>query len=232
MRKLLLLACVACLSASCRNDASAKAMSMISRLGDAWKESPEAFASLSHQACAEIEAIADHSNRLGCVVAYQEAVLGLPRYLRECDEDGFWARLNAQTEIERIAADIDMESKWRFTLKWWKSLKEELEHYDAYGKPKPMRLVGAVADSEKMKKIVDEADSENAIRKLALDRRHYANRLRGCLRTLYRPIFEDALKEEWSKLPPASRDEMMLIVIDVSGKYPDWYLEEKKEGAK
>lgn len=232
MRKMLLLVCVACLSASCRNDASAKAMSMISRLENAWKESSESFASLSLQACAEIEAIADHSNRLGCVVAYQEAVLGLPRYLRECDEDGFWARLNAQTEIERIAAAIDRENKWRFTLKWWKSLKEELEHYDTYGKPKPMRLVGVVADPETMKKVADETDAENVIRKLALDRRHYANRLRGCLRSMYRPIFEHALREDWNKLPPERRDEMMRAVSDVSGKYPDWYIEDQKNTAK
>jgi len=101
MRNILMLVCVACLSVSCRKEASSKAMTLISRFEDAWKDSSQSFATISHQACAEIAAIVNHSNRLGCVIAYQEAVLGLPKYLRECDEDGFWARLNAQAEIER-----------------------------------------------------------------------------------------------------------------------------------
>ena len=225
MRMGLLLVCVVCLSASCRNEATAKAMSLISRLGESWKESAQSFAALSHQACAEIEAIANHSNRLECVAAYQESLLALPKYLRECDESGFWARLNAQTEIERIAADLDMESKWRFTVRWWQSLKEELEHYDAYEKPKPMRLVGGIADSEKMRKIIDKVDSENEIRRLALERRYYANRLRGCMRTMYQPIFEYALKEEWDKLPIERRGEVMRMIRNAEGKYPAWYQE-------
>lgn len=228
MKKVLLLACCVCLSASCRNGTNAKAMSLISGIGKAWKESSQSFAALSHQACVEIGTIANHSNRLECVIAYQEAVLGLPKYLRECDEEGFWARLNAQTEIERIAAGLDMENRWRFTIRWWQSLKEELEYYDAYGEPKPMRLVGGVSDSETMRKVVDKVDTENLIRRLALDRRHYANRLRGCMRTMYRPIFEYALKEEWSRLPDEHRDELMRMIHDAEGRYPDWYLGEKK----
>ena len=232
MRNILMLVCVACLSVSCRKEASSKAMTLISRFEDAWKDSSQSFATLSHQACAEIAAIANNSNRLGCVIAYQEAVLGLSKYLRECDEDGFWARLNAQAEIERIAADLDMENKWCFTVKWWQSLKQELEHYDEYGNSKPMRLVGGVLDSETMRKVVDKVESENEIRRLALNRRHYANRIRGCMRTMYRPIFEYALKEEWNKLPMGRRDELMHVIRDVSGSYPDWYLEENKKSVK
>ena len=224
-----MIVCVVCLCASCRPNASAqgKALSSISRLADSWKVSPRSFADLSHLACAEIEAVENASNRLECALAYQNAILALPKYLRECDEDGFWARLNAQTEIERITSTLDTESKWRFTVRWWRALTEELEHYDAYGVAKPMRLVDGVADSNALRKAAARVDAENATRKLALERRHYANRLRGCVRTMYRPIFEDALREDWGKIPIEHRDELMEKVREAVGRYPDWYLEDK-----
>jgi len=45
-------------------------------------------------------------------------------------------------------------------------------------------------------------------------------------------IFEYALKEEWNKLSMGCRDELMHFIRDVSGSYPDWYLEEMGKSAK
>ena len=108
----------------------------------------------------------------------------------------------------------------------------EIGHYDAYGPSKPMRLVSGIADSETMRKVADKNDSENSIRELALARRNYANRLRGCMRTMYCPVFEYALREDWHKIPIERRDGLMHQIHEVVGRYPDWYLDEKKKGAK
>lgn len=234
MKRILLIACCVCFSVSCRRETSAqgKAMLLIPELSKAWKDSVSTFADLSHRVCVEIEYVPVPSNRLECITAYQKAFLGLPKYQRECDEDGFWARMNAQTEIERITSDIDTSSKWHFTLRCWQSLMEEINHYDAYGTSKPMRIVGGVAEPTVMKNAIAKADSENRVRKVALERRHYANRLRGCLRTMYRPVFEYALKEDWNKISVDCRDELMQMVRDVTGRYPDWYLDEKKKSEK
>ncbi len=207
-------------------------MSLVSGLTEAWEDSSSSFSNLSHLACIAIAAVENPSNRLECALAYQNAILELPKYKRECDEDGFWARLNAQTAIERITADINLESKWRFTGRWWKSMQDELEHYYAKGASRPMRLVGGAADSDTMKTAIAKADAENRIRKTALEKRHYANRLRGCLNAMYRPIFEYALREDWHKIPIERRDGLMHQIHEVVGRYPDWYLDEKKKGAK
>ena len=230
MKKVLLLICIAFLSVSCRHDASAqeKALLLISRFGEAWEDSSRSFADISHLACMKIAAVENTSNRLECALAYQNAVLGLPKYLRECDEDGFWARLNAQTAIERIITEIDTISRWRFTAEWWRSIHEEIRYYDTHGSSAPMRLVGGVADLDTMRKATAKVDGENKIRKVALERRHYANRLRGCIRTMYRPIFEYALKEEWNKVPVERRDELMHMIRDVVGKCPEWYEREMR----
>ena len=219
---------LACLAIACQKkiDPSQKAMSLIDSLTDAWRESSMSFSNQAHLACVAIKAVDDVEDRLKCALACHKTILSLPIYMRECDEDGFWTRQNAHAAIKQIVADIDIECKWHITLKWWRSMREEQEHYDAYGTAKPMRLTGGIISPSTTE------DAENNSRRVALTRRHYANYLKGCIRARCRPIFEYALKEDWQKIPNEHKATLMEKVYRELGRYPKWYRAGKDEAEK
>ena len=199
------------------------AMSLIKQLPSAWAESPVAFTNVAHKACDAIREIENPTNRLECAKEYAESLLNLNKFVRECDEQGFRARLDAYSDIEIIMNDLDVDSRWMISARFWQGMKEELKHIDALGSSTPMRIIRPYGLS---KEEYESLVKQNEERRKALRYRSYANQVRGCIRNLYRPIFESSLREDCYNLSPDRKEALLKMVIEITGEMPEWYRKE------
>ena len=199
------------------------AMSLIKHLPSAWAESPVAFTNVVHKACDAIREIENPTNRLECAKEYAESLLNLNKFVRECDVQGYWARLAAYSNIALLIKNIDIESHWIIASRFRMAMKKELKEIDPLGSSTPMRFFRKQGRSEEE---YNALVKENERRRVALQYRYYANQIRGCLRNLYKPMFEHSLREDCMKLSPDRKEALLKMVIEITGETPEWYRKE------
>ena len=199
------------------------AMSLIKQLPSAWAESPVAFTNVVHKACDAIREIENPTNRLECAKEYAESLLNLNKFVRECDVQGYWARLNVLAMTKSLLGDLNIESKWRHTARYRQIMKDELKYYDARGSSTPMRIIRPYGLS---KEEYEALVKENEKRRKALRYRSFANRIRADLRNRYKPIFEWGLREDCYNLSPDRKEALLKMVIEITGETPEWYRKE------
>ena len=205
------------------NASENNARSLINQLPSAWVESPVAFTNVAHKACDAIREIENPTNRLECAKEYAESLLNLNKFVRECDVQGYWARLDACSDIEIIMNDLDVDSRWMISARFWQGMKEELKHIDALGSSTPMRIIRPYGLS---KEEYESLVKQNEERRKALRYRSFANRIRADLRNRYKPIFEWGLREECYNLSPERKEALLKMVMEITGETPEWYRKE------
>ena len=155
------------------------AMSLIKHLPSAWAESPVAFTNVAHKACDAIREIENPTNRLECAKEYAESLLNLNKFVRECDVQGYWARLAAYSNIALLIKNIDIESHWIIASRFRMAMKNELKEIDPLGSSTPMRFFRKQGRSEEE---YNALVKENERRRVALQYRYYEN---TAFRTFY-----------------------------------------------
>ena len=221
---LLILFCLVFVMSGCGQDSSNEPiMSLIKHLPSAWAESPVAFTNVAHKACDAIREIENPTNRLECAKEYAESLLNLNKFVRECDVQGYWARLNVLAMTKSLLGDLNIESKWRHTARYRQIMKDELKYYDARGSSAPMRIIRPYGLS---KEEYEALVKENEKRRKALRYRSFANRIRADLRNRYKPIFEWGLREDCYNLSPERKEALLKMVIEITGETPEWYRKE------
>ena len=205
-----------------------RAKRLIDRIPSSWAESTDAFTNVAHKAYETILKIENPAHRLECAKAYAESVFLLDKFVRECDEQGFWGRLNVHIMSKTILHNLNLEAKWIYVAKYRQLMKEELKYYDLRGSSTPMRIISRHGWSEE---IYRELVKENEKRREALQYRYYANQIRGYILNIYKPVFEHNLKEDCSNLTHERKKALMKMLIKITGETPKWYqkeLDEKK----
>ena len=205
-----------------------RAKRLIDRIPSSWEASVEAFTNVAYKACEAISKIDNPTKRLECAIAYGESLFKLDRFVRECDVQGYWARLNAHGMAKDILHELDVESKWIHAAKYRQLMKEELKYYEPLGSSTPMRMLKRNRWNEKEYEVLSK---ENEKRGKALKYRHFANKIKGGLQAFYKPAFEWSLKEDCSNLTSERKKALMKMLIEITGETPKWYqkeLDEKK----
>jgi hypothetical protein len=217
------------LSGCGKNPREISASTLVAQIPSAWAESTDAFTNVAHKACEAIRKIENPTNRLECAKVYAEALLALDKFIRECDVQGFWARLDAYSNIEILMCDLDVENRWMISARFWKEMKKEFKYIDGRGSSVPMRIIRRYGLSEaEYKNYI----KENEKRRKALKYRYYANQIKACLRNLYKPIFECSLKEDCHNMSPERKESLLKMIIEITGETPKWYQEELEENRK
>jgi hypothetical protein len=206
-----------------------RAKRLIDRIPSSWKESVEAFTNVAYKACEAISKIDNPTKRLECAIAYGESLFKLDRFVRECDVQGYWARINAHGMAKDILHELDVESKWIHAAKYRQLMKEELKYYEPLGSSTPMRMLKRNRWNEKEYEVLSK---ENEKRGKALKYRHFANKIKGGLQAFYKPAFEWSLKEDCSNLTSERKKALMKMVIEITGETPKWYQKELSEKKK
>jgi hypothetical protein len=206
-----------------------RAKRLINRIPSSWKESVEAFTNVAYKACEAISKIDNPTKRLECAIAYGESLFKLDRFVRECDVQGYWARINAHGMAKDILHELDVESKWIHAAKYRQLMKEELKYYEPLGSSTPMRMLKRNRWNEKEYEVLSK---ENEKRGKALKYRHFANKIKGGLQAFYKPAFEWSLKEDCSNLTSERKKALMKMVIEITGETPKWYQKELSEKKK
>lgn len=217
-----------CLSGCRRNSSDERAMELVERIPSSWEASVEAFTNVAHKVHEAISKIESPTNRLKYAKAYAESLLNLDKFVRVCDNPGYWARLNAHALSKELLEDFDIEIKWNCAARFRQLMKEELAFYDARGSSTPMRIIRRYGWSEERYK---ELVKENEKRREALKYRSFANQIRMSLKNHYKPIFEWGLKEDCYNLSPERKESLLKMIIEITGETPKWYqkeLDEKK----
>jgi hypothetical protein len=217
------------LSGCGKNPREISASTLVAQIPSAWAESTDAFTNVAHKACEAIRKIENPTNRLECAKVYAEALLALDKFIRECDVQGFWARLDAYSNIEILMCDLDVENRWMISARFWKEMKKEFKYIDSRGSSVPMRIIRRYGLSEAEYKSYIK---ENEKRRKALKYRYYANQIKACLRNLYKPIFECSLKEDCHNMSPERKESLLKMIIEITGETPKWYQEELEENRK
>ena len=221
---LLILFCLVFVMSGCgQNSSNEPVVKLIKQLPSAWAESPVAFTNVAHKACDAIREIENPTNRLECAKEYAESLLNLNKFVRECDVQGYWARLNVLAMTKSLLGDLNIESKWRHTARYRQIMKDELKYYDARGSSTPMRIIRPYGLS---KEEYEALVKENEKRRKALRYRSFANRIRADLRNRYKPIFEWGLREDCYNLSPDRKEALLKMVIEITGETPEWYRKE------
>ena len=204
--------------------------STINQLPFAWAESPVAFTNVAHKACDVIREIENPTNRLECAKEYAELLLGLDKFVRECDEEGFRARINVLSDLINVIPyqmPLALEFKWEIIVRQWLHAKEELTHYASFGPVLPGRIFsGIIIDQEKRKEVLKEIELENQKRRQYERQNTMATYIRGWLRGQYNFTFERELRRDCSNLPHRRKVALMRMVIDAIGETPEWYRKE------
>ena len=218
------------------NASENNAKSLINQLPSAWAESTDAFTNVAHKACEVIREIDNPTNRLECAKEYAESIFRLDKFVWECDEDGFRARINVLSDIiDAIPYQMPLalEFKWEIIVRQWLHAREELAHYASFGPILPGRISsGIIIDQEERRKILRKIELENEERRRFARQNAMASYIRGWLRVRYNFTFEHDLKNDCSKLSHRRKVALMRMVIDAIGETPEWYkkeLENKKE---
>ena len=137
--------------------------------------------------------------------------------LLRCDKTG------AYSNIALLIKNIDIESHWIIASRFRMAMKKELKEIDPLGSSTPMRFFRKQGRSEEE---YNALVKENERRRVALQYRYYANQIRGCLRNLYKPMFEHSLREDCMKLSPDRKEALLKMVIEITGEMPEWYRKE------
>jgi hypothetical protein len=206
-----------------------RAKRLIDRIPSSWEESVEAFTNVAYKACEAISKIDNPTKRLECAIAYGESLFKLDRFVRECDVQGYWARINAHGMAKDILHELDVESKWIHAAKYRQLMKEELKYYEPLGSSTPMRMLKRNRWNEKEYEVLSK---ENERRREALKYRSFANQIRMSLKNHYKPIFEWGLKEDCYNLSPERKESLLKMIIEITGETPKWYQEELEENRK
>ena len=112
------------LSGCGKNPREISASTLVAQIPSAWAESTDAFTNVAHKACEAIRKIENPTNRLECAKVYAEALLALDKFIRECDVQGYWARINAHGMAKDILHELDVESKWIHAAKYRQLMRE------------------------------------------------------------------------------------------------------------
>lgn len=206
-----------------------RAKRLINRIPSSWEASVEAFTNVAHKVHEAISKIESPTNRLKYAKAYAESLLNLDKFVRVCDNPGYWARLNAHALSKELLEDFDIEIKWNCAARFRQLMKEELAFYDARGSSTPMRIIRRYGLSEER---YMELVKENEKRREALKYRSFANQIRMSLKNHYKPIFEWGLKEDCYNLSPERKESLLKMIIEITGETPKWYQEELEENRK
>ena len=150
------------------------AMRFVNRIPSSWEESVEAFTNVAYKACEAISRIENPTKRLECAIAYGESLFKLDRFVRECDMQGYWARINAHGMAKDILHELDVESKWLHAAKYRQLMKDELKYYEPLGSSTPMRMLKRNRWNERE---YEALFKENEKRRKALKYRHFANKI-------------------------------------------------------
>ena len=212
-----------CLLGCGQNSSNASAIKLINQIPVSWETSTDSFTNVAHKACDAIREIENPTNRLECAKEYAESLLNLNKFVRECDVQGYWARLNVLAMTKSLLGDLNIESKWRHTARYRQIMKDELKYYDARGSSTPMRIIRPYGLS---KEEYEALVKENEKRRKALRYRSFANRIRADLRNRYKPIFEWGLREDCYNLSPERKEALLKMVIEITGETPEWYRKE------
>ncbi len=212
-----------CLLGCGQNSSNASAIKLINQIPVSWETSTDSFTNVAHKACDAIREIENPTNRLECAKEYAESLLNLNKFVRECDVQGYWARLAAYSNIALLIKNIDIESHWIIASRFRMAMKKELKEIDPLGSSTPMRFFRKQGRSEEE---YNALVKENERRRVALQYRYYANQIRGCLRNLYKPMFEHSLREDCMKLSPERKEALLKMVIEITGETPEWYRKE------